>query len=101
MVRVSISPLLAVAAKSDFTSSGNRDGRGHVLLAISAGLLAGYAGGGIATVWSHDEETVAKAGLSVAVAAAVATAVLTRNRDLELRAGTTFDVLFDHSVRFD
>ena len=96
---VSISPLVAVAAKSDFTTSRNRGGDGRGLLITGVGMLAGYGGGGIASVWSHDEETVAGVGLSMGLATAVATAILTRNRDMELNAGATFDVVFDHTVK--
>jgi len=96
---VNISPLVAVAAKSDFTTDRYRGGDGHVLLGTGAGLLAGYGSAGIASIWSHDEETVAGIGLGVGVATIVATAILTRNRDLELRAGTTLDVVFDHPVK--
>jgi hypothetical protein len=95
---VSISPLVAVAAKSDFNTNRNRGGGGHGLM-IGAGLLTGYGGAGIASIWSHDEETAVGIGFSVGIAAAVATAILTRNRDLEVSAGTTFDVMFDHPIK--
>jgi hypothetical protein len=98
---VSLSPLVAVAAKSDFTTSRNRGGDGHGPLATGAGLLAGYGSAAIASIWSHDEETAVGVGLSVGLATIVATAILTRNRDMELRAGATLDVLFDHPVRLD
>jgi len=96
---VSISQLVAVAAKSDFTTSRNRGGDGRGLLITGVGMLAGYGSGGIASIWSHDEETVAGVGLSVGLATAVATAILKRNRDMELSAGATLDVVFDHAVK--
>jgi len=98
---VSISPLVAVAAKSDFSAGRNRGGDGHGLLVTGAGLLAGYGSAGIASIWSHDEDTVAGVGLSVGAATMLATAILTRNRDVEFSNGATFDVVFDHPVRVD
>jgi len=98
---VSISPLVAVAAKSDFSTGRNRGGDGHGLPVTGAGLLAGYGTAGIASIWSHDEETVAGVGLSVGAATMLATAILTRNRDVEFSNGATFDVVFDHPVRVD
>jgi hypothetical protein len=96
---VSISPLVAVAVKSDFTTNRNRGGDGHGLLVVGAGLLASYGGAGIASIWSHDEETAVGVGLSVGLATAVATAILTRNRDVEFSNGATLDVVFDHPVK--
>jgi hypothetical protein len=98
---VSISPLVAVAANSDSHASRNRGGDGHVLLVTGAGLLAGYGGAGIASIWSHDEETAVGVGLIVGVATMVATGILTRNRDVEFGNGTTVDVVFDHPVKVD
>jgi hypothetical protein len=98
---ISISPLVAVAAKSDFNTNRNRGGDGHGPLVVGAGLLAGYGSAGIASIWSHDEETAVAIGLSVGVAAMVATAILTRNRDVEFSNGATLDVVFDHPVSLD
>jgi len=96
---ISISPLVAVA-KSDFTSR-NRGGDGHPFLPVAAGVLAGYAGGAIAGAWSHDEDTTAKAGLGVGVLTGVATAILTRNRDVDFSNGATLDIVFDRAVKLD
>jgi hypothetical protein len=98
---VSISPLVAVTAKSDSNASRNRGGDGRGLLITGVGMLAGYGAGGIASVWSHDEETVAGVGFGVGIATAIATAILTRNRDVEFSTGATLDVVFDHPVRVD
>jgi type IV secretion system protein VirB10 len=96
---VSISPLVAVAAKSDFNASRNRGGDGRGLLITGGGMLAGYGSAGIASIWSHDEEAAVGIGFGVGVATMVATAILTRNRDVEFSAGATFDVVFDHAVK--
>jgi type IV secretion system protein VirB10 len=98
---VSVSPLVAIAAKSDFNTNRNRGGDGHGLLVTGAGLLAGYGSAGIASIWSHDEETAVGIGLSVGVATMVATAILTRNRDVEFSTGATLDVVFDHPIKVD
>jgi hypothetical protein len=98
---VSISPLVAVAAKPDFSATRNRGGDGNVLLVTGVGLLAGYGGAGIASIWSHDEDTAVGIGLSVGVVTMVATAILTRNHDVEFRNGAALDVVFDHPVRLD
>lgn len=98
---VSISPLAAVAAKSDFTTTRNGGGDGRGLLITGVGMLAGYGSAGIASVWSHDEETVAGVGFGVGIGTAVAAAMLTRNREIELNAGATLDVVFDHPVKVD
>jgi hypothetical protein len=100
-VAVSISPLVAVVAKSDFTATRNRGGDGRDLLITGVGMSAGYGGAGIASIWSHDEETVAGVGLSVGLATAVATAIMTRNRDVEFSNGATLDVVFDHPIKVD
>ena len=92
---VSISPLVAVAAKSDVR---NRDRGGHPVL-VGVGLLAGYAGAGLASIWTRDGETAVGIGFGVGIATAVATAILTRNRDVEFSTGSTFDVVFDHAVK--
>jgi hypothetical protein len=63
--------------------------------------LAGYGSAAIASIWSHDEETAVGVGLSVGVATMVATAILTRNRDVEFSNGATLDVVFDHPVKVD
>ncbi len=96
---VNISPMVAVAAKSDFNTDRNRGGNGHGPLVTGAGLLAGYGSAAIASIWSHDEETAVGVGLSVGVATMVATAILTRNRDVEFSNGATLDVVFDHPVK--
>jgi len=98
---VNVFPLVAVAAKSDFNTIRNRGGDGHGPLVTGAGLLAGYGSAAIASIWSHDEETAVGIGLSVGVATIVATAILTRNRDIEFSNGATLDVVFDHPVRVD
>ena len=98
---VSNDPLVAVAAKSDFSTGRNRGGDGHGLLVTGAGLLAGYGSAGIASIWSHDEDTVAGVGLSVGAATILGTAILTRNRDVEFSNGATLDVVFDHPVSLD
>ena len=43
----------------------------------------------------------AEVGLGAGVAAGVATAILTRNRDVELREGVSFDIVFDRAVKLD
>ena len=97
---VSVSPLVAVAARSDFNTSRNRGRDGHGVL-VGVALLAGYGSAAIASIWSHDEETAVGIGFGVGIATAVATAILTRNRDLEVSAGATFDVVFDHPIKVD
>jgi hypothetical protein len=96
---VSISQLVAVAAKSDLNTNRNRDGGGHGVLATGAALLAGYGSAGIASIWTHDEETAVGIGLGVGLATGVGTAILTRNRDVEFSNGATLDVVFDHAVK--
>lgn len=99
---IDISPTIAVAGTSSArrrTSYPDRDG--HFLVAIGAGLLAGFVGGGVAGTLSHDENTAAEVGLGLGVATGVATAILTRNRDFEVREGATVEVVFDHPVRLD
>ncbi|HEY2844317.1 MAG TPA: hypothetical protein VGJ09_11730 [Bryobacteraceae bacterium] len=98
---VSISPFLTVAVKPDFNMNRNRGGDGHVPLVTGVGLLGGYGSAGIASIWSHDEDTVAGIGLGVGVATMVVTAILMRNRDVEFSNGATLDVVFDHPVRLD
>jgi hypothetical protein len=96
---VDISPVIPVVVRSGFNSSGNRDRR--PIIPVAAGLLAGFVGGGIAGTLSHDEETAAGVGLALGAATVVGTAILTRNRDVELSAGATLDVAFDHAVKLD
>jgi len=99
---VNISPTIAVADQSSATRRrSDRDRDGHPLVAIGAGMLAGFVLGGVAGAVSHDEETAAGVGLGVGVATGVATAILTRNRDAEFREGTTVEIVFDHAVNLD
>jgi len=97
---VSVSPLVAIAARSDFNRNWNRDRAGHGVL-IGVGMLAGYGSAAIASVWTHDEETAVGIGFGVGIATGVATAILTRNRDVEFSNGATLDVVFDHPVRLN
>jgi hypothetical protein len=96
---VDISPVIPVVVRSGFRSHGNRDRR--PVVPVAAGLLAGFVGGGIAGTLSHSEETAAGVGLALGAATVVGTAILTRDRDVELSAGAMLDVAFDHAVKLD
>jgi hypothetical protein len=98
---VHIPPLIAVAAAAPSAPRRYRGLEEYPSLPVAAGLLAGFAGGSVAGALSHDEETAAKAGLGLGVAAAVTTGILLRNRDVEFNNGTSLDVVFERAVPLD
>ena len=74
------------------------DPDGRALVAAGAGVLAGFGAAGLASVRSHDEDTVAGVGLAAGVAVGIVTTILLRDRDIEFPSGANVDVVFPQSV---
>ena len=62
---------------------------------ILLGMVVGYATAGLASHWSHSEETVAGAGLAAGASTVVLSSVLSRGPQIRLVPGTLMDVAFE------